>query len=442
MSHYGSYHAATETALEAELQMIRLCSYVLNKQLTRVMLAAIGFFSSFESPAISSLDAVIPTLGTPYYMVGVAMGGESSYQSSPETLCGYYGNGLFNVYPLYTPLPNGPEYILGDPPRYIAHWKVGTCTLTNKWSGITYSLPVGVHAECPPATYLPEIPYVLLLGKNGMCERMIPASLKIALSEPLTTEPGQTSAFTATVTRDDGASITKAVSVKVSLKVDPQSGGHDHGDYTRPRGSIAGTKCTSDDTCKTLTTDNNGVLSFNFTAEEAAGTHTITVSCDKCSNSDSKDVNVKVDGLEPMPLSILYTFIGQTNQHSDNHYLKPEALNKLWRIALAYQYEQQFKLQDPITGQFTVIPPPLHVNDASLKWGGLFDISGKWVSPHSEHRRGTVIDVRANALPTAIPEGSFEDFIFLSLQYGVDAFLEEPDVDHRHFHLRLMNRKE
>lgn len=285
---------------------------------------------------------------------------------------------------------------------------------------------------------------------------MLPASasactslLTISLSGSLQTQPTTGSAinnlpFIATVVdKNTGQPPTSTVIVKVSLKVDSKSGGHDHGDHTRPRGGIADVGlCPSDETCKELQTDPNGQVAFNFNAPEAAGTHTITVTCDKCSNSASKSVDVKVDGLEPMPQSILYTFIGQTNQHSDNHYLKPEALNKLWRIALAYQYEQQFKLHDPVTGQFTVIPPPLHVNDASLKWGGLFDISGKWASPHSEHRRGTVIDVRANALPTAIPEGSFKKFKRLATRYGVSALLEAPSIENRHFHLRLLNRKE
>lgn len=35
----------------------------------------------------------------------------------------------------------------------------------------------------------------------------------------------------------------------------------------------------------------------------------------------------------------------------------------------------------------------LAVIDMSLPWGGLFDIDGNWVSPHSLHRIGKSLDV-------------------------------------------------
>jgi hypothetical protein len=300
--------------------------------------------------------------------------------------------------------------------------------------------------KCPTPKVNPQTGYILN-NKTGMCERTVPDYFTIALYSGNDVEPSSgptknTLSFVATVLDQDKKPPKTPVDVIISLTVEPTSGGHDHGDHTRTRGKIAGTECQSDDTCQTLTTDSNGIVNFDFTPPEASGKHTVTVTCDRCSNSDSKEVEVKVAGLEPMPVSILYSFIGKTNAHSDNHYLKPEALSVLWRIALAYQFEQQFKLQDPVTGQFNVIPPPLHVNDASLKLGGLFDISGKWTSPHIEHRRGTVVDVRANALPTAIPETSFKEFKSLAADYGVGALLEAPDISRRHFHLRLLNRKE
>jgi hypothetical protein len=181
---------------------------------------------------------------------------------------------------------------------------------------------------------------------------------------------------------------------------------------------------------------------FNFNPAEASGTHTISATCDGCSNTETKPVDVKVDGLETIPSSSFYTFIGETDKHSDNHYLTPEAASILWRIAVSYQMEQRFKLLNPATQKFTVTPPILHVNDASLKWGGKFDLSGGWTGPHVEHRRGTVVDVRANNQSTAIPVENFKEFGLLARRYGASTLLESPSIGNRHFHLRLLNREE
>ncbi len=270
----------------------------------------------------------------------------------------------------------------------------------------------------------------------------------ISLSGGTEVEPSKggdksTLPFIATIKDQNKQLVTNPFTVRVSVKVeDPKSGGHEHGDSTRPRGGIANVgNCESDGECWWDQT-NNGAVVFNFNAPEASGTHTITATCDGCSNTATKTVDVKVVGLEVTPSSPFYVFIGETDKHTDNHYLTPEAAAVLWRIAVSYQVEQQFKLQDPATGKFTVTPPVLHVNDASLKWGGKFDLSGRWAGPHYEHRRGTVIDIRANTQETAIPDVNFDKYILLADRYGVDALLEEPDINRRHFHLRLLNREE
>lgn len=274
-------------------------------------------------------------------------------------------------------------------------------------------------------------------GKN-----CIPDEYTITLTGGTSTEPSQDLSFTATVAnKSDGQPPTTPVTVKINLKVDSKSGGHDHGDSTRPRGGIEGAQCDTDDTCWTGTTDGSGAVTFNFNPTIASGTHTITATCDKC-NTDSKNVDVKVDGLMPIPASQFYAFIGATNRHADNHYLSLAAAEVLWRIAVSYQIEQQFKLNDPVTNLPTVTPPVLQVNDASLMWGGKFDLSGRWTGHHFEHMRGTVVDVRANGLPTAIPAVNFADFIDLAVHYGADPYLESPSPDLQHFHLRLFNRKE
>jgi hypothetical protein len=88
-------------------------------------------------------------------------------------------------------------------------------------------------------------------------------------------------------------------------------------------------------------------------------------------------------------------------------------------------------------------PVLMHLNDASLKWGGKFDIKGKWAGKHNEHRHGTVIDIRANSASGAIPPELTMSFKKIAKDFGVGAHLEyDSDPALRHFHTRLLNRKE
>ncbi len=64
------------------------------------------------------------------------------------------------------------------------------------------------------------------------------------------------------------------------------------------------------------------------------------------------------------------------------------------------------------------------------------------MSPHVEHRRGTVVDVRANNLDTAIPSQNFKEFESLAADFGADAHFESPNIERRHVHLRLLGREE
>ena len=98
--------------------------------------------------------------------------------------------------------------------------------------------------------------------------------------------------------------------------------------------------------------------------------------------------------------------------------------------------------------------PLLRLNDASLIWGGKFDISGKWTGDHKEHRRGDVIDIRANQLDTAIPESRFEKFKKIAAKNGgasADLHCNLPysrtcpgcildNRPNRHFHVYLLGR--
>jgi len=259
----------------------------------------------------------------------------------------------------------------------------------------------------------------------------------------------------------------EAVQVKL-IAHKPTAGGHDHDDPTRPRGSLAGKECTSDEPCHTVTLSAGiGSASVRFDAPIVSGTHTFTAQCDKCQGDATATLDVKVEGLEPIPASTFYALtestgavIGaKTGWHTDNHNLKPEAAFVLWRIAVSYNVEAAFKLRDPVTKKILLdaqgkpkSSPILRLNDASLPWGGVYDYCARpgaceagvvvWDAPHHEHRRGSTVDVRANdAADEAIPVANFKEFMRLAADYRAFAKLESSGSN-RHYHLRLLNRKE
>lgn len=203
------------------------------------------------------------------------------------------------------------------------------------------------------------------------------------------------------------------VQVKFSVDVKARTGGHNHDDASRPKGKLLDCRYPYSEVDSTICiTQLDGKATATFSAPIVSGTHTITATCvsPACTGPASGDINVKVDGLETIPASQFYTFIGTADKHSDNHYLTPDAASQLWRLAATYYFMNR---------QDTSVPL-LHLNDASLVWGGKFDVAGHWTSgAHAGHRRGAVIDIRANALPTAIPESLFADFEKLAAKTGL-----------------------
>ena len=214
-------------------------------------------------------------------------------------------------------------------------------------------------------------------------------------------EPLKGLSFKTTVKGQDG--LKGGIPVTVILDVNTTSGGHDHGETNaavRPRGGLSGaTACPATapphSVCATGTTSSQapyiGEAWFNFRAPDPAGTHTFSATCAGCTNTASGSVDVKVGKLEPIPGSPFYALqdnagnvIGAVrNKHSDNHYLTGTAIGKLQEFAKVYQK--------------TVNPgAKLYLNDASLMWGGLFDVGvTNWTSPHAGHRNGVGLDVRA-----------------------------------------------
>lgn len=264
-------------------------------------------------------------------------------------------------------------------------------------------------------------------------------------------EPARSTELLARV-YDQNNQLVHNVGVELKLEAVNQSGGHQHGDNTAVErtGTLASnTSGTAvSDSGKTLTgsTGTNG-LQFDYNAPAVSGDININAKCTggkNCNHEGSKQVWVGVKGLEPIiPASdpatgSLYVLIGQDGHHPSNHYLKPNALGRLQQLAALYR--QRFPND-----------PPLHLNDGSLERGGLFDIywenaqkgtkrTAWWTPPHAEHRRGTVIDVRANRAVGAIPNtprvrGWFEQQI---RRLNGSFLLESLGTSNEHYHVRLM----
>ena len=149
------------------------------------------------------------------------------------------------------------------------------------------------------------------------------------------------------------------VVVNFLVDVAVNSGGHDHSDATRPKGTLS---------ALTGTTDANGEVKVTFTSPQVSGIHIIKATCSSCSNSPaSKEIQVKVPDLLDifaMPFRDArwaYPGIGQVpGRHADNHYLTVAATTRLLEIT------QKFNSLWPNA-------PRLTLNDASLQWGGKFD---------------------------------------------------------------------
>jgi len=270
-------------------------------------------------------------------------------------------------------------------------------------------------------------PYVPDPAKTSCVKEQYKLSLT---PDTATIEPGKTYTFTATVTNQDGITPIEDVPVSVKVEVDPTSGGHDHGGSDRPKGSVS-------------PASGNTALSITFTSTEISGTHTITATCDLCNNGpQTATIYVKVKELTTLTESSDYELIGgETGKaHTDNHYLTATAKENL--LAIVEKYNKKYP-----------DGPLLHLNDASLIWGGKFDISGHWTGDHKEHRRGEAIDIRANQLDTAIPETRFKDLQSYAAKNGASANLHcNPPYSrtcpgcildnrpNRHFHVYLLGK--
>lgn len=319
-------------------------------------------------------------------------------------------------------------------PNVTGTYAVGTSGCYFSGQGFNLAPGISQHISCPIDTANPWI----YSASTNMCERpsdcpahargipcvcdtgykmdaagtsCVQEQYTITLQGGSSMQPATLLPFNATV-KDQNGVVKPNKQVTISVNVEDGTGGHIHTE-NRPNGTFtcASSQGASSAIC-TLTTDYNGQTPFEFVATPVSGTHTITATCAGCNNTATAQVNVKVDGLIPLPAAPqLYalqdsagTVIGVVaGRHTANHYLTSTAIGKLKELTNIYA---------------TVNPgTKLYLNDASLEWGGLFDVGNNtpWSSPHSTHDKGRSLDIRAaNSGPNnegAVPATVFKKFI-------------------------------
>lgn len=251
------------------------------------------------------------------------------------------------------------------------------CPLTSAGSSPYFSEPIPGQSRIYAKVTCPT-PYVNPQKKQ----------LEITVTSPTETRPAGTGGssdlkLTAKVTQGNNAK--PGVAVSFSASVLPNSGGHEHDDPYRPKGIVDPVNGT---------TDSNGEIMVKFKAPEVAGIHTIKATCATCSNSPAtKEIQVKVPDLLPIspnaPQNTDGTFVyaltsvdkthqGNGRYHLNQYYLTQQSQINLQSMVKAFAKE----------GWGTVA-----LNDASLFWGGRYDITANWGAPHAAHRDGREIDI-------------------------------------------------
>lgn len=254
------------------------------------------------------------------------------------------------------------------------------------------SSPFGPYCQNPqPNPWEGYPPPHLLVDDLGnlACASPAVASDVLIISGQSETRPKGTAGATAvalTAKVSSGTTPKVGVPISFSVEVTPNSGGHDHHDINRPKAKLSAVQGT---------TDANGEVRLTFTAPEAAGIHTVRATCASCSNSPAvKEIKVKVPDLIQIPADTQtpprYVLVGQRPEHRKSHFVTEaglDALNQVIRVFARLGWGQ------------------VGINDASLEWGGMFDIEGKWLKPymnnkgkwvtggHAEHRNGEQVDI-------------------------------------------------
>jgi hypothetical protein len=207
-------------------------------------------------------------------------------------------------------------------------------------------------------------------------------------------------------------------------------GGHFPGHSAQRTPGFLGT--VSPSTCNTGSGGDSCVVTF--TAKEFGGQVNIQVTVRSGPSSghqyQTQPILIGALGGFDMPIAMEnyasadFALVGQTATHPDNHYCQTDICENAVRLAQDY------------LNQWGNI---LAYNDAALRKGGLFDLNANWLTPHSEHRLGRNIDVRANGGSFSIPfDSTIRDwFVQRVIEiFGQAPLHESEGTGNEHYHIR------
>ncbi len=230
---------------------------------------------------------------------------------------------------------------------------------------------------------------------------------------------------------------TPKAGVTVSFKVEVKEGSGEHGVTGGAVHDHRVRKEKHNGEIKPLsgTTTASGEVRIKFEAPEFAGTHTITATCETCSNKTAtKDVKVLVPDLvaltadkgTPKTFELVGADSATGKNHPDSHYFTAAAKLTLTTGVIPRLFNSGWGV--------------VGVNDASLKDGGLFDLEGQWNTSggHAEHRKGTEVDIRTrdNSLKK-VQEGYDALCDKEETALGIQTLWHKKDGYGAHFHIYL-----
>jgi len=172
----------------------------------------------------------------------------------------------------------------------------------------------------------------------------------------------------------------------IEIEFADSSGGHQHSDPGYPnnlRGTLTDSLTNQSQVGSIITSSNqNGLIFLKYISNQSSGKFIITARSTSESLSISDTITVKVPNLLQFGEIGSYTLTGETINHVNNHYLiNQQAINSLLGASSAFGNSKW-----NTSGE-------MRLNDMSLEWGGLFDISGQWRTPHNSHRTGRDVDI-------------------------------------------------
>ena len=246
------------------------------------------------------------------------------------------------------------------------------------------------------------------VSANVVCSpstlQVLPAGLSQAEKNFINNPVPDTATFTCNAFDDLGQPVSNLlIDFSVNTNNVAHDGGHQNHTGVRPAGSFNHAN---------LRTDSNGQAQSVFTPGQFGGSSNIVITSNGTTIVDTP-VFILVPGLEalqPPQANAAYVLTGSSEDgntyHPNGHYMKPQANTGLQQIASTYQSTFFPAAQFP-----NGVPQAdrLRFNDASLVFGGKFDITRNFRVPpapswqtrgsHDEHRVGINCDLSDRNIP-------------------------------------------